>query len=91
MKYDHRVKVNGRYYASGEDVPKINDKAAEEEQLPFSDSKDNSEEERQYTKTEINKMTTAELQDLAAEEGIENAYDTSGNELKKILAEHFGL
>lgn len=91
MKYDHRVKVNGRYYASGEDAPKINDKAVEEEPLPFSESKDNSEEERQYTKTEINKMTTAELQDLAAEEGIENAYDTSGNELKKILAEHFGL
>lgn len=48
-------------------------------------------ENKQYTKTEINRMSTAELQNLAAAEGIENAFETSGNELKKILAEHFGL
>lgn len=48
-------------------------------------------ESKQYTKTDINRMSTAELQNLAAEEGIENAFETSGNELKKILAEHFGL
>lgn len=48
-------------------------------------------ESKQYTKTEINRMSTAELQNLAAAEGIENAFETSGNELKKILAEHFGL
>lgn len=48
-------------------------------------------ESKQYTKTEINRMSTAELQSLAAAEGIENAFETSGNELKKILAEHFGL
>lgn len=48
-------------------------------------------ENKQYTKTEINRMSTAELQNLAAAEGIENAFETSGNELKKILAEHFCL
>lgn len=48
-------------------------------------------ESKKYTKTEINRMSTAELQNLAVEEGIENAFETSGNELKKILAEHFGL
>lgn len=48
-------------------------------------------ESKQYTKTEINRMSTAELQNLAATEGVENAFETSGNELKKILAEHFGL
>lgn len=48
-------------------------------------------ESKQYTKTEINRMTTAELQNLAAAEDIEDAFETSGNELKKILAEHFGL
>lgn len=47
--------------------------------------------EKKYTKTEINRMSTAELQNLAAVEGVENAFETSGNELKKILAEHFGL
>lgn len=48
-------------------------------------------ESKQYTKTEINRMSTAELQNLAAAEGIENAFETSGNELKKILTEHFNL
>lgn len=47
--------------------------------------------EKQYTKTDINRMSTAELQSLAAEVGIENAFDTSGGELKKLLIEHFGL
>lgn len=47
--------------------------------------------EKQYTKSEINRMSTADLQNLAAAEGIEDAYEKSGNELKKILAEHFGL
>jgi len=36
-------------------------------------------------------MSTAELQNLAASEGIENAFETSGSKLKDILAEHFGL
>lgn len=48
-------------------------------------------EGKKYTKTEINRMSTAELQNLAAVEGIDNAFDTSGGELKKILIEHFNL
>ena len=46
---------------------------------------------KKYTKSEIQRMTTAELQNLAAAEGIENAFETNGNELKKILTQHFGL
>lgn len=44
-----------------------------------------------YTKTEINRMSTAELQELAKEQGIENAENITGAELKKILIEKFGL
>lgn len=67
-----------------EDIP--------EELLPFSGENENEEEsERQYTKSEINRMSTADLQELALTEGIENAYSTSGGELKKILIQHFGL
>lgn len=65
-----------------------------EEELPFSDNEielENDSVEKKYTKTEINRMSTAELQNLAAAEGIENAFETSGNELKKILASHYGL
>ncbi len=52
---------------------------------------DETPQEYQYTKTEINRMTTAELQELADKVGIENAFETSGGELKKILIEHFNL
>lgn len=66
----------------------------ENKPLPFSDDDitfESREEEKKYTKTEINRMTTAELQNLAAVEGIDNAFETSGGELKKILIEHFNL
>lgn len=90
--YPYAVKHNGEYYESGEYVPE-NEPEESENSLPFSDDDITLEtkEDRQYTKTEINRMSTAELQNLAASEGIENAFETSGNELKKILAEHFGL
>lgn len=100
MVYDHMVKVNGIYYATGEDVPdEIEEKkAVRETSLPFSDNDITFEEqseyqpdEKQYTKTEINSMKTAELQELAAEVGIEDAYETSGVELKRRLAEYFNL
>lgn len=95
MKYDHMVKANGKYYAAGEDVPDI-DMAEDENPLPFSDDDITLEtqtetEEKAYTKTEINTMKTAELQQLATSVGIEDAYAKSGSELKGILAEHFGL
>lgn len=45
----------------------------------------------QYTKSEINRMSTAELQDVASENGIENAYEMTGSALKQVLIEKFGL
>lgn len=67
-------------------------KERKEETLPFSGSNDEfDEEERHYTKSEINRMSTADLQELATSEGIKNAYSISGGELKKILIQHFGL
>ena len=44
---------------------------------------------KQYTKTEINRMSTAELKQLAVEQGIENADDMTGGELKKVLIKKF--
>lgn len=57
-------------------------KLAEEEKI---------EQKNQYTKTEINRMSTAELQSLALENGIDGAGDMTGAELKKVLIEKFGL
>lgn len=91
MKYDHRVKLNGKYYMAKEEVP---DAAVEETPLPFSNKDIEFEEKeggKKYTKTEINKLSTEELQNLAAEVGVENAFSTSGVELKKILIGHFRL
>lgn len=44
-----------------------------------------------YTKTEINRLSTAELQALALENGIDGANEMTGAELKKVLIEKFGL
>lgn len=44
-----------------------------------------------YTKTDINRMRTADLQKLAGEKGIENADSFSGEDLKKILIELMNL
>lgn len=56
-----------------------------------SKSYDEQKESFNYTKTDINRMSTSELQKLAAEYGVENAKEKSGGELKKLLIEKFSL
>lgn len=97
MKFDHMVKYGNKYYMAGEEVP-IEKKVAKEEKTvetppnSYSDSDVTFEEssvveEKKYTKTDINKLDKSELQELAAENGVEGAYDMTGSELKKILIE----
>ena len=45
--------------------------------------------ETEYTKTEINRMSTADLKKLAEMNGLDNSL--SGAELKKLLIEYYGL
>lgn len=45
--------------------------------------------ETEYTKTEINRMSTADLKELAEKNGLDNSL--SGAELKKLLVNHYGL
>lgn len=47
--------------------------------------------EQEYTKTDINRMRTADLQKLAGEKGIQNADSFSGEDLKKMLIELMSL
>lgn len=95
MVYDHMVKKNGVYYQAWESVP--DDENAEESGSfpPFSDSEitlETKEENRMgYTKSKISKMSTAELQDLAASRGIDSAFDMTGTDLKKRLIADMGL
>lgn len=81
MKFDYKVKYKGKWYLPGEEIP---DETVTEvkEEIP---------DETAYTKTEINRMSTADLQKLAAENGVSGAEEISGAELKKILIEKFGL
>ena len=44
-----------------------------------------------FTKTEINRMSTSDLKELALNNNVENADSMSGSELKKVLIKKFGL
>ena len=84
MKYPYIVNKNGVWYPSGADVP--------EDAIHI--AADNLTEKIAHsgrTKTEINRMSTAELQELALENGIGGADEMTGAELKKVLIEKFGL
>lgn len=75
MKYPYIVVHNGKWYNVGEEVPENNNSGASFD----------------YSKTTINRMSTSDLQELATKQGIENAGEISGAELKKMLIEKFGL
>lgn len=47
--------------------------------------------EVKYTKTEINRMSNANLKQLAQEQKIDDIDSKTGAELKKLLIEKFGL
>lgn len=53
--------------------------------------KDDAPKQKEYSKSEINRMSTSDLQKLASESGVDGAENISGAELKKILLEKFGL
>ena len=79
MKYPYIVGKNGVWYPAGTEVPEDNPNTKTENG------------QNQYTKTEINRMSTAELQALALENGIGGAEGMTGADLKKVLIDHFGL
>lgn len=77
MIAQNTMKINGKWYKAGEEISLAK---------PQAEAKQN-----QYTKTEINRMSTAELQTLALENGIDGSNEMTGAELKKVLIEKFGL
>ena len=77
MIAQNTMKMNGKWYKAGEEISLAK---------PQEEVKQN-----QYTKTEINRMSTAELQTLALENDIDGADEMTGAELKKVLIEKFGL
>ena len=93
MIYNHLVKYNGKYYPAGTDVPvgvePVEDKKVEEVKDDFSQYMNAPETDVTYTKTEINRMSTADLKELAKEQGLDN--ELSGADIKKALIKKFGL
>ena len=79
MKYPYIVGKNGVWYPAGTEVPEDNKNTKEQNA------------QNKYTKSEINRMSTAELHELALENDIDGAEQMTGAELKKVLIEKFGL
>ena len=77
MIAQNTMKMNGKWYKAGEEISLAK---------PQEEVKQN-----QYTKTEINRMSTAELQTLALENGVDGSNEMTGSELKKVLIDKFGL
>ena len=93
MKYPYIVVRDGIWYPSGADVPEGANTHVLNQADDFSQHMTPPEDvaEVSYTKTEINRMTTAELRETAKGEGIADAEELTGGELKKLLIEHYGL
>ena len=87
MVFDHKVKYNGKWYMPGEEIAEV-DKTTSES---FKVNNTESVGEKEIKKSDITRMSTANLKELANEQGIEDADDMSGADLKKVLIEHFGL
>lgn len=87
MIYKHLVKYNGVYYPAGTDVP-VGVKPVEEVKK-VEEVKEVVAEMPTYSKTEINRMSTADLKELAKEQGIDD--ELSGADIKKALIKKFGL
>ena len=69
-------------------MPDARSLGTEEIEQPMEEIEETKEEnEKKYTKSEINRMSTADLQALAAENGVENAYDMTGSDLKTLLVD----
>ena len=81
MTFDHKVKYNGKWYLPGETIPEGTFVKETTEKI----------DAVSYTKTEINRMSTADLKALAGNENISDVSKMTGAEIKKSLIEHFGL
>ena len=88
MKFNHRVKFNGILYEVGQNVPIEDEKA---ENKANTEQKIFVEKEVEYTKTEINRMSTLDLKKLAKKQGIKGTEEMTGAELKKVLIEKLEL
>jgi len=88
MKYPYMVKHNGKYYPAGTEVP-VGDAPVAKDDLVADDKKADAEPkksaEKKLTRAEIMTLKKAELIELAKKNGIKNADEMIGSELKSAL------
>lgn len=84
MRATHSIKINGKWFKAGEELPALNEHHTERKEKTLDGKKS-------YRKSDISKMPAAELQELAESEDIENATELTGSELKKSIIEKYGL
>lgn len=82
----NRMKMGGKWYKAGDEIP-----SATKPRDDFSQHMSQPKEDKVYTKTDINRMSTSDLKSLAISEGIDGAEDMSGADLKKVLIDKFKL
>jgi hypothetical protein len=90
MVAKHSVKVNGVWYRAGEEIAPAKTETQEKNFLDEFEEEIKAKESM-YTKTEINRMSTAELKEVAKLNGVKDADDMTGGELKKVLIDKFEL
>lgn len=88
MIFKHLVKYNGVYYPAGMDVPVGETKPVEKKVVEETVAVEQPKEDN-LTKTDINRMSTADLKKLAKENGLDESM--SGSEIKKELIKKFEL
>lgn len=90
MVFKHLVKYNGVYYPAGAEVP-VGDKPVDNKNKSNEVVEEKVTSEDKFTKSEITRMSTADLKEVAKLNGIENAEDMTGAKLKEVLIEKFEL
>lgn len=78
MKYGYTVKRDGVFYPAGTEVP-VGVFANPDEEV------------KQYSKSEISRMSTADLKELAPTIGIEVTEESTGAKLKEEIIAKLGL
>ena len=104
LKYFTDLQDNGHPYNEGDIFPRDGLIVSESRLQELSSTKNRrkevlielveeevQEEPKPLTKTEINRMSVAELKELAVDNGIKNAEEMTGAELKKVLISKFDL
>lgn len=93
MVATHSIKINGVWYKAGDKISPAKNKLEENKTDDFAQYMNEpvESEEVTYKKTEINRMSTADLRKLAKDKEISGAEEMTGAELKKVLIEKLGL